>query len=646
MNKDLFLAENQAHQTLMSKSEDECAITSDLSVKHSPEWTLKMIQQEGAKDGDVKDLTNMTDNVSNRDEAPLPPKESPGAPANTKVLDAHEDKLLTPRRMSKLDISKWADSGLPSGFTYTQNTSTVSEKTSQAAAVTPKVPQKPVVRVVTPTAVEKQEVGDVTQAAAPKQQSEMTPTKSWRPRVTSADIDMTPTRAERERVAIGTAEDVYKESMDRPQSFLPLMPTPRKETTKKDNTCSVRAYNRPDEWLSPVQKSENPQTKYKFKRVVDSSEILDDEDVSEEEEVLTEEVSSNNDAEVEEITLLPATLNLNSSFASVQSVSEYEDEDTVQEEDEESSPSNDPVVGLIVAAQHVVALSAEETPAKTLTPLERLRQAQSTSRQAVAKAVHVQKDHTKEILADKTIIAPSSKKESSRSDFYGSMSAIPFLLKPTNVSPKHKSMKTKTKRKSSSKGGDKDKKEGEASVAGDEIAASASGSFDASLEEESHPGSELATEPDRTSHIMNEMASVKSVSSDNAASHSSIVSISGHSFIFDDEELEAKKAMWKSMSALDNEATDRPQQFLPLQPSKRKEKKVSASVQNAKSRAYNRPDEWLSPNQKGKVKQGWKEKRALDPNQINLDNFPETSGDDPVIDVPDKEEVQPAPVFD
>jgi hypothetical protein len=151
---------------------------------------------------------------------------------------------------------------------------------------------------------------------------------------------------------------------------------------------------------------------------------------------------------------------------------------------------------------------------------------------------------------------------------------------------------------------------------------------------------------------MNEMAAVKFVS-DKEESNASILSghsctsiLSGHSSVFDDEEMEAKKAMWKSMSAMDNEATDRPTQFLPLQPSKRKEKKKSASVQNAKLRAYNRPDEWLSPNQKGKAKQGWKEKKAPDPNQINLEEMAETSGDDPVIDVPDKEEVQPAHVVD
>ena len=636
MNKDFFLAENQAHETL-SKSESERSITSDLPVKQSPEWTIKMIQQEGAKEDDVKDMTNMTENVSNRDEAPLPSKESPGAPANTKVLDTPEDERLTPRRRSKLDVSKWADSGLPSGFTYTQNKRTASEKTSQEPPVTPKVLQKSVVQVTTLAAVEKQEVVTMTQAAAPKQQSEMTPRKS-RPRLSSADIDMTPTQAERERVSIGIAEDVYKESTDRPQAFLPLMPSPRKVTPPKEKKCSVRAYNRPDEWLSPQQKSENPQTKYKFKRVVDSSEIEDEDDSSEEEELLDDQILSTNKAEIEEITLLPATPNLNSSFASLPSVSEYsyEDEDTVQEEDEEISSSNDPVVGIIVA------ISAEEAPAKPLTPLERLRQAQSTSRQAVAKAVHVQKDHTKEILADKTITAPTPKKESSRSDFYGSMAAIPFL-KPT--SPKQKTIKRKSKRKSSSKGGDKDKKEGESSVAGEEIAGSASGSFDATIEEECQTRSELATEPDRTSHIMNEMASAKSISSDKkAASNSSI--LSGHSSIFDDEELEAKKALWKSMSAMDNEATDRPLEFLPLQPSKRKEKKVSASVQNAKSRAYNRPDEWLSPKQKGKVKQGWKEKKASKPNQTNPEDFLETSGENPVIDVPDKEEVQPAPALD
>ena len=637
MNKELFLAENQAHETL-SKSESEWSITSDLPVKQSPEWTLKMIQQEGAKEDDVKDLINITENVSNRDEVPLPSKESPGVPANTKVLDAPEDEIITPRRRSNLNISKWADSGLPSGFTYTQNKSKASEKTSQETAVTPKVLQRQVVQVVTAAAVEKQEVVAMTQAAAPEQQSEMTPRKS-RLRLSSADIDMTPTPAERERVSIGIAEDVYKESTDRPQAFLPLMPSPRKVTPPKEKKCSVRAYNRPDEWLSPHQKNENPQTKYKFKRVVDSSEIEDEDDSSEEDEVLDDEIPSTNKTEIEEITLLPATPNLNSSFASLPSVSEYsnEDEDTVQEEDEEISSSNDPVVGIIVA------VSAEEAHAKPLTPLERLRQAQSTSRQAVAKAVHVQKDHTKEILADKTITAPIPKKESSRSGFYGSMAAIPFL-KPT--SPKQKSIKSESRRKSSSKGGDKDKKEGEASVAGEEIAGkNASGSFDATLEEESQTGSHLATEPDRTSHIMNDMASAKSVSSDKkAASNSSI--LSGHSSIFDEEELEAKKALWKSMSAMDNEATDRPLEFLPLQPSKRKEKKVPASVQNAKSRAYNRPDEWLSPKQKGKVKQGWKEKKASDPNQSNPEDLPDTSGDNPVIDVPDKEEVQPAPVLD
>ena len=389
------------------------------------------------------------------------------------------------------------------------------------------------------------------------------PTELQKQQLVEADIHLTP---------------------NRPIEYLPLMPG---ERPVKPNKHVERAFNRPNEWLSPVQNVQEITPKYKIKKVVDDVELLlepeeetDGQEMNAPSTVLdsvgweanlsaeparagSQDGCERGDSHGEKT--LPCTPLLDASSASLGL-------ETTDDKIPTSAPAKIEVVPSVTppresgeSAETTNPISPEdEGHGPTVSTRGSLRLSQFLYGDVIApqskpKKKQEQKDEKKE-----------EPKPTLQATFYGSRSCIPFL-KVNNPSPEKKPKSRSKKRVSKSK-----KAEQKADI---------EKSLRDALDDEKDP-LDVGDPISLGSHVN--------------VSDQPTVSVEEKAAKIDFEDLKAEEErnenmkLWKSMSAVEVE-TDRPADFLPLMKGERPEKRVSAKHME---RGFNRPSEWLSPKKK------------------------------------------------